>query len=121
MQRYRFDPGRGHVVAAHGSRAVQAGAVQHTPALLVVTSLQFGAGGELGAHEAPVDQLFLVVEGDGWAAGPEGRRAPLRAGEAAFWHAGERHAAGSATGMKAFVLEGEGLDPDAQLEALGHA
>ena len=121
MQRYRFDPEQGHAVAAHGSRAVRAGPVQHSPALLVVTALHVAADGEIGAYEAPVDQLFLVVQGEGWVAGPDGRPAPLRAGEAAFWRAGERHGAGSSTGMQAFVLEGDGLDPDARLEVLSDA
>ena len=119
MQRYRFDPERGRAVAAHGSRAVRAGPVQHSPALLVVTALHIAPHGEIGAHEAPVDQLFLVVEGEGWVAGVDGRPSPVRAGEAAFWRAGERHGAGSSVGMRAVVLEGDGLDPDARLEVLG--
>ncbi len=121
MQRFRFDPERGHAVTAHDSRGVRAAPVQHDPALLVVTALDIVAGGEIGAHEAPVDQLFLVVAGEGWVAGPDGRAVPIHTGEAAFWRAGDRHGAGSSTGMRALVLEGDGLDPDARLEALADA
>ncbi|MEJ2288790.1 MAG: hypothetical protein P8Y02_09135 [Deinococcales bacterium] len=121
MRRYRFDPSAGRPVEAHGSHEVTASPLQHTPARLVATALHVDAGGELGAHEAPVDQLFLVVAGEGWAAGPDGARRPLIAGEAAFWHAGEYHGAGSATGMRVVVLEGEGLEPDAHLRAFDDA
>jgi quercetin dioxygenase-like cupin family protein len=121
VQRFRFDPERGHAVSAYDSRGVRAAPVQHDPALLVVTALDIGPNGEIGAHEAPVDQLFLVVGGEGWVAGPDGRSAAIHAGEAAFWRAGERHGAGSPSGMRALVLEGDGLDPDARLEALADA
>lgn len=119
MHRYRFDPTQGRLVTAHGSRGVRAGPVQHTPARLVVTALAFGPEGELGAHEAPVDQLFLVLTGRGWVAGPDGRREACAEGEAAFWNAGERHAAGTASGMTALVLEGEGLRPGVHLDTAG--
>lgn len=121
MRRYRFDPERGHAVTAYDSRGVRAGPVQHDPALVVLTALHVAADGEIGAHEAPVDQLFLVVAGEGWVAGPDGRSVAIRAGEAAFWRAGERHGAGSPSGMRAIVVEGDGLDPDARLEALADA
>jgi hypothetical protein len=38
-------------------------------------------------------------------------RVPIIAGRAAFWAAGERHAAGTDSGMMAMVLEAEALDP----------
>lgn len=118
MQRYRFDRCGGHAVHVHGSHGVTARGIQHTPARLVVTAVRVEAGGEIGAHEAALDQLFLVVEGTGWVAAADGRRAPITAGEAVFWHAAERHAVGSQKGLAAFVLEGEGLDPEVHLSAV---
>ncbi|HKI56393.1 MAG TPA: hypothetical protein VKB31_04515 [Trueperaceae bacterium] len=121
MRRYRFDRATGHPVDAYGSRGVIARAVQHSPARLVVTSLWLEPRGEIGPHDAPVDQLFLVVEGMGWAVDAEGRRAPVAAGEALFWRAGETHGVGSDRGLAAVVLEGEGSDPDAHLTPIGPA
>lgn len=121
MRRYRFDPRGGRRVEAFGSSDVTATPLQHTPARLVVTALRVEAGGRVGEHEATLDQLFLVVEGHGWVAGPDGARLPLGAGEAAFWHAGEHHGAGSDTGMSVIVLEGEGLEPQAHLRVLDDA
>ena len=112
MQRFRFDARGGAVVTAFGSRGVRAHPIQHDAARAVVTSLWLEPGGHLGEHEAPVDQLFLVMSGDGWVAGADGQALPLRAGEAAYWRGGERHACGSEGGMVVVVVEGEGLEPE---------
>lgn len=119
MRRYRFDRASGHPVEAHGSHGVRARGVQHAPARLVVTGLWIEPGGAIGMHEAPVDQLFLVLEGSGWALDGEGKRSVVSAGEALFWRAGEMHGVGSDAGVRALVLEGEGLEPDAHLDPAG--
>ena len=118
MQRFRFDASAAAPMTAHASRGVRAGPVQSTPALLVVTALGIEPGGEMGEHEAPLDRLLLVVAGEGWVSGVAGDPVTTRAGEAAFLRAGERHRLGSRLGMRAIVLEGEGLDPGAHLEAV---
>lgn len=121
VRRYRFDRATGQAVDAYGSRGVLARGVQHGPARLVVTSLWIDPDGEIGLHDAPIDQLFLVVDGSGWAVDHQGRRSPVTAGQALFWRAGERHAVGSDAGLAALVLEGDGLDPDAHLAPLEEA
>ena len=118
MQRFRFDPSAAAPVTAHGSRAVRAVAVQPTPALLVVTAIGIEAGGEIGEHQAPVDRLMLVVEGEGWVRNGAGDPVSTYAGEATLFRAGERHRVGSRSGLRALLLEGEGLDPGAFLEAV---
>jgi quercetin dioxygenase-like cupin family protein len=45
--------------------------------------------GTLGRHAAPSDQLFLVVEGQGWVAGSDGEWIELVAGQGAIWGKGE--------------------------------
>jgi hypothetical protein len=67
--------------------------------------LSLGPGSHLGRHPALLDQLFLVLDGSGWAAGDEGIRTPLQPGQAALWAAGEEHESGSADGMRVAVLE----------------
>ena len=70
-----------------------------------VYSLHFDAGGEIGPHEAGFDQLFVVVDGSGWAAGPDGVRTPLARGQAAVFRRGEVHGKGSETGMSALMIQ----------------
>jgi hypothetical protein len=60
----------------------------------------------VGEHEATVDQLFCVVDGEGWVSGPGGVRHPITALQAAHWRTGEQHAAGTESGLTAIVLEG---------------
>lgn len=70
-----------------------------------VYSIHFAPGGEIGEHRAGFGQLFLVVEGAGWASGGDGRRVALSAGEGAFFERGEVHAKGSDTGMTAVMIQ----------------
>jgi len=70
-----------------------------------------GAGGFVPKHPATGPQLFAVVEGDGWVAGDDGERVPIKAGQAAFWEPGETHESGTDTGMKAIVVECASFDP----------
>ena len=70
---------------------------------------RLGPGGVIGRHPASVEQLLVVVEGSGWVSGADGERVAIRAGEAAFWEAGEEHETTSDDGMTAIVIEAPGL------------
>jgi quercetin dioxygenase-like cupin family protein len=66
-------------------------------------------GGIVGYHKAPVPQLFLVVEGEGWVEGEDKKRKAVKSGQGVFWHKGEGHISGSETGLTALVLQSEKL------------
>jgi quercetin dioxygenase-like cupin family protein len=72
-------------------------------------------GGVIGAHEAGFDQIFAPVQGNGWAAGPDGTRHPVAVGEAALIQRGELHSKGSDGGMVALMLQVQQLDASAPL------
>jgi quercetin dioxygenase-like cupin family protein len=67
--------------------------------------LYFGAGGEIGPHEAGFGQLLFAVSGDGWVAGADGERVSLPEGHVAFIRRGEVHAKGSDTGLTALMIQ----------------
>jgi len=67
------------------------------------------AGGMIGPHEAGFCQLFQVIFGVGWAAGPDGVRCSLEAGQAAFIARGEVHSKGAETNMIALMVQVEQL------------
>lgn len=67
--------------------------------------VRIDAGGSIGEHVAGFAQLFLVVEGSGWAAGADGARHPLAAGQGAWFERGESHAKGSDTGLTAIMVQ----------------
>jgi quercetin dioxygenase-like cupin family protein len=70
-----------------------------------------GPGGFIPRHPAAGGQLFVVVDGSGWVTGDDGRKVPIRAGQAAFWEDGETHESGTDGGMRVIVVEGESIDP----------
>ncbi|HEX6122459.1 MAG TPA: hypothetical protein VFY89_04830 [Ktedonobacterales bacterium] len=111
MRLFRFDAGVGRPIADFGSVHLLLTPIARLGGEVQIVCMHLAPGGHVGEHEAVVPQLFLVVEGAGWATGQEATRVPIAAGRAAFWRAGERHAAGSETGMVAIVIEAETLDP----------
>ena len=76
-----------------------------------VSALHFAAGGCIGPHPTGYAQLFLVVQGSGWAAGADGHRVPLRAGEGAWFPRGELHSKGSAEGMFVITVQASEMQP----------
>jgi hypothetical protein len=116
MRIYRFDAEAGRPISHFGSDFVMT-RIAHivgdrsATAELFMGCMHIGAGGSIGFHQATVPQLFLVVAGAGWVRGEADVRQPIVPFEAAFWQEGEWHEAGSKTGMTAFVIEGEGVNP----------
>jgi len=104
----RFDRGE-KAVSRHGSVGLAATRVAASEGGCTVTCLAIAPGGLVGTHPASGVQLFLVVAGEGWVAGPDGRRTPLAAGSGVRWQAGEEHTSGSSSGMTAVVIEGTAI------------
>lgn len=77
----------------------------------------FGAAGGLGAHPAPVWQIFAVLEGAGEVRSDLGtgthekRWHPIRAGQAVLWEPGEVHESRATTGMRVVIVESR-VEPD---------
>lgn len=96
---------------AHGSVGLALSRVARIEGRTQISVVHLGAGGELGAHPATVNQLFMVVAGQGWVSGGGSERQPIQPGRAAFWPANEVVAAGTETGLIAVVVESVDLDP----------
>ena len=72
--------------------------------------IEIEKGGVLGYHDAPVPQLFILVQGEGWIEGEDKNRIMLKSGEGVFWKKGEGHSSGSDTGLTAIVIQSEKLE-----------
>ncbi|MFI7546858.1 cupin domain-containing protein [Actinoplanes sp. NPDC049599] len=94
----------GRPVQAHGSAGVVAQAVLSGDGG-AVTVLHVDAGGEIGRHPAPVDQLLVVVAGQARVQGGDGTWAGIGAGQAVVWRAGEEHTTRTDAGLTALVVE----------------
>jgi hypothetical protein len=91
------------------SKGVHATRIAAGDGQLDLTCLNIGPDGLLGTHPASAAQLFLVVSGEGWVAGPDGRRVPITAGWGVRWDAGEEHTSGTKAGLTAIAVEGAAL------------
>jgi quercetin dioxygenase-like cupin family protein len=76
-----------------------------------VVCIRLGPGGVLPRHPAASDQLFVVVQGEGWASGGDGAEQPISAGAAVFWPAGEEHETRTDIGLTAIVVEAGQIEP----------
>lgn len=76
-----------------------------------VNCMHIGPEGVVGYHQAPIAQLFLVVQGEGWVRTNDNDRTVIKAGQAAFWTEGEWHESGSDEGMTVIVIESPQMDP----------
>jgi quercetin dioxygenase-like cupin family protein len=63
--------------------------------------------GIVGLHEAPIPQLFLVVQGEGWVRVQNGSKVLVKMGEGVFFDRGELHESGTETGMISIILQSD--------------
>jgi hypothetical protein len=106
---FQFDRGE-RIVESYGSRGLLATRVAAGTGQVRLTCLAVAPGGIIGTHPATDAQLFLVIAGHGWAAGPDSERVPISAGWGVRWDAGEIHTSGTEVGFIALAVEGSPLD-----------
>ena len=112
MKLINFTPERARPVGLFESVSASSVALGDGAGEAHVYCLYFGPGGRIGEHPAGFGQLFLVVQGEGWASGG-GERVALRAGQGVYFERGELHSKGSETGMTAIMVQVAELEPRA--------
>ena len=108
MQIFQFDRGE-KVIGYFGSQGLRATRIAAGDGEVRLTCLAVAPGGVIGTHPATIPQLFLVISGEGWTAGPEGERIPVAAGQGVRWEQGEIHTTGTDTGLTGLAVEGAPL------------
>jgi mannose-6-phosphate isomerase-like protein (cupin superfamily) len=108
MQIFCFDRGE-KIISRYDSVGLTATRIAWGQGQVSLTCLTVEPGGTIGAHPAPGSQLFMIVTGEGWVAGPDGHQVSIRAGSGVRWDAGEMHSSGTAVGFTAIVVEGAPL------------
>jgi quercetin dioxygenase-like cupin family protein len=104
----------GEPIDAYGSVGASSVRLADGAGAAHVYCVRFAPGGVIGDHEAGFGQLFLVIEGSGWAMTGTGAgrvRLDLAAGQAAYFARGEVHAKGSDVGMTAIMIQVDDLRP----------
>jgi Cupin domain. len=111
MRIFSFDKGTGKEITAYHSQNAFFSKIMKHDKPIHVGCIFVEPDGIVGAHQAPIHQLFVVISGQGWVVGKEGKKVDIAAGQAAYWEPGEMHESGSSLGMAAIVIEGEDLNP----------
>ena len=109
MEIFQFDR-REKSVGRFGSRGFLATRIAAGDGKIHLACLTLEPDGLIGTHPATNSQLFLVISGEGWVAGPDGRRMPIASGWGVRWNAGEEHTSGTDAGLIALAVEGAPLD-----------
>lgn len=112
MQTINFSRSTMRPVEAYGSTGVANVRIGGGSGESHVYALRIDAGGTIGAHPAGYGQLFLVVDGEAWAAGPDGACLTLPAGHGVYIAPGELHSKGSDTGATVVMVQAESVAPD---------
>lgn len=72
--------------------------------------MELAAHGIIGYHQTTVPQALILIEGEGTVrAGSEAEKT-VKVGDIVFWEKEEGHETRSVAGLKAIVIESEGLD-----------
>lgn len=111
MQIIDFSEDRAELVSQFGSVGASSVRLGDGSGEAHAYCVRFASGGAIGRHPAGFGQLFLIVEGAAWAAGADGERVALRAGQGAYFARGEQHAKGSDTGCTAIMIQVSDLAP----------
>ncbi|HZD57823.1 MAG TPA: hypothetical protein VE136_13910 [Anaerolineales bacterium] len=112
MKFYRFDPETGRQIELYEGRNVRLTRIVRLTNVAMISCIYIGARGAIGHHPAASQQLFLIVEGEGWVRGETSEEISLSAGQAVLWGKGEWHSSGSVNGMTAIVIEADDLEPE---------
>ena len=104
VQIFSFDVPAGRAVDAYGSVGLTAQKLVRAEDV-EVTVLHVAAGGSVGRHRAPVDQLFVVTAGRGAVQAGDGAWQPVAAGQAVVWRAGTEHSTRADEDLTAVVVE----------------
>lgn len=110
MKMFRFDLEAGKGEGQFGSvKAIIARAVQLDNEAKV-NAVYLHPDKSVIDPQALTQQLFLVVEGEGWVKGKSDNELAIRQGQAIFWEIAESHELGTETGMTAVIIECVNVD-----------
>lgn len=105
MEIFQFDRDERRITR-HESTGLLATRIAAGDGPVHLTHLKVEAGGTVGTHPAPSPQMFLMITGNGWIAGPDGTRTTITAGQGVCWDQGEDHTSGTENGFTAIAVEG---------------
>ncbi|WP_042224356.1 cupin domain-containing protein [Oceanobacillus manasiensis] len=112
MKKFRFDKQVGTHITHYESNFWLSRILQIENKNVQIFCMHLEAEGVIGAHAAQVEQLLLIIQGEGVVSGgSDQKKMKVSMGDAVFWETGEWHETKTEKGMTAIAIEGEGIDP----------
>ena len=104
MRIVEVDAKGGRGIDAYGSHGVE-GAPLVRAESVAVSVLDLAVDGEIGRHQAPSEQLLVVLTGSGTVSGADGVEQSIGPGQAVLWARGETHGTRAGEPMRLLVVE----------------
>lgn len=111
MRIYRFDTEVGKEIDRFGSVKAVILKVVNLNDEAIVNCVYIRPNGKIGYHQAISQQLFLLVEGEGWVRSESQKELVVREGHAVLWEKDKWHESGNEKGMTAVIIESADIQP----------
>jgi hypothetical protein len=111
MKIYRFDPEVGKEDEPFGSVKAIIARVLQLDNKAEVNAVYIHPGEHVTVQQAMTQQLFLIVNGEGWVKNVSGEKKTVRQGQAIFWGESELPESGTEAGMTAVIIGNIDIDP----------
>lgn len=111
MKIYRFNPEVGKDDEPFGSVKAILARVLQLDDKAEVNAVYVHPGEQLSVQQSMTQQLFLIVNGDGWVKNVSGEKKTVQQGKAIFWGESELPESGTESGMTAVIIGNVNIDP----------
>lgn len=111
MKIYRFDPEVSQEHEQFGSVKAIIARVLQLDDRAEINAVYLHPSEHLSVQQVMMQQLFLLVDGEGWMKNESGEKKTVRQGQAAFWGESEMPELGTELGMTAVIIGNINIDP----------
>ena len=111
MKIYRFDTEVGKEDGPFGSVKAIIARILQLDNKAEINAVYVHPGEHVSVQQVISQQLFLIVDGEGWVKNKSGEKMTVQQGQAIFWGESELPESGTDSGMSAVIIGNIDIDP----------
>jgi len=111
MKFFRFDPEVGKDNGQFGSVKAIIARVLQLDGRAEISAVYLHPSEHVSVQQEMTQQLFLLVDGEGWVRNNSGKKKTVKQGQAIFWGESELSESGTESGMTAVIIGNINIDP----------
>jgi hypothetical protein len=111
MKIYYFDPKPGKEDGPFGNVKAIIARVLQLDNRAEINAVYIHPGEQLSVQQLMSQQMFLLVDGEGWVKNESGEKKTVTQGQAIFWGESELPESGTESGMTAVIIGNINIDP----------